>query len=724
MNRRNLLAAGTAAALIPLTAKAAASPMPTLPTPPVARQEPRRIEQLGRVRVDEYAWMKDDNWQQVLHDPKLIKADVKAHLDAENAYFKAMLASTEPLQAAMFEEMKGRIKEDDSSVPSPDGVWDYYIRYETGAQHPFYCRQPRGKTDGEEILLDAEALARGKAFSEIGAAEHSPDHGLFAYAEDAQGSEVYTIYVKDLATGGILPGPVENTYADFTWSPDSQWLFWTHRDENGRPDKIFRRPARGGAGSDVLVYHEEDEGFFIGVYTLASNGFIAISCGNQETSEIRLISASDPTATPVLVEPRKVGVLYDLEQWGDDFIIRTNAGDAVDFKLVRTPVDKPGAAHWRDFVAHKTGRLIMGITAFKDHLVRLEKSDALNRVVVLNAAHDETVLRFDEEAYAISLEGGYEYDTTTLRFAYQSPTTPKQWFDQDMATGQRTLRKTQEIPSGHNPADYVTRRLNARTADGQEAPIFLLMKKGTRLDGSAPLLLYGYGSYGSSNEPTFNIRQFSLVDRGWIWAVACVRGGSEKGWGWFLDGRKFTKKNTFTDFIACAEHLHGAGYGKPANTVAFGRSAGGMLMGAVANMRPDLFAGIIAGVPFVDELNTMSDASLPLTPPEWPEWGNPLTDPQAYDYIESYAGYEQVRAKPYPAVLAYAGLSDPRVTYWEPEKWTSRLRQHTTSSNPVLLWVNMDAGHAGSAGRFDYLKEIARDLAFATWAVDRGWTRA
>ncbi|MFZ5670788.1 MAG: S9 family peptidase [Pseudomonadota bacterium] len=724
MNRRDLLAAGAAAALIPATTKAA-SPAMTAPTPPVARQDPRRIEQLGRVRVDEYAWMKDDNWQKVLHDPGLIKADVKAHLTAENAYFKQMMAATEPLQAAMFGEMKGRIKEDDSSVPSPDGPWEYYTRFETGAQHPFYCRRPRGKAGGEQILLDAEALAKGKAFSQIGAADHSPDHALFAYAEDAQGSEVFRIYVKDLATGEVLPGPVEDSYADFTFSPDSKWLFWTHRDENGRPDKIYRRPSRGGAGSDVLVYEEEDEGFFLGVSTLSSNAYVAIWCGNQETSEVRLIPASDLTAEPFVVEPRREAVLYDLEHWGDDFIIRTNRDGAVDFKLCRTPVDAPGAANWKDFVPHQPGRLISGVSAYRNHLVRLEKVDALNRIVVTAAgAMAEHSLVFEEEAYALGLEAGYEYDTPLMRFVYQSPTTPRQWFDYDMASRERTLRKTQEIPSGHDPADYVTRRLNARAADGQEVPVFVLMKKGTKLDGSAPLLLYGYGSYGSSNEPTFNIRQFSLVDRGWIWATACVRGGAEKGWGWFLDGRKFRKKNTFTDFIACAEHLHAAGFGRPANTVAFGRSAGGLLMGAITNMRPDLFAGVIAGVPFVDALNTMSDASLPLTPPEWPEWGNPLTDPQAYDYIESYAPYEQVRAKAYPAVLAYAGLSDPRVTYWEPEKWTSRLRRMTTSGKPVLLWVNMEAGHAGSAGRFDYLKEIARDLAFAVWAVDEGWKQA
>ena len=733
MNRRTLMASATAlaaAAALPAIAQSKASqpkaamPASAKPVPPVAKTLPKTIEQLGRTRVDEYAWMKDDNWQKVLHDPKIIKADVKEHLDAENAYFKAMTASTLPLQETMFQEMKGRIKEDDASVPEADGAFEYYSRFETGAQHAIHARRPKGQPNGPEtILLNEEAESKGKAFYEVGDASHSPDHARFAFMLDEQGSEVYRLYVRDIADGKAVGEPVESVLG-FCWSPDSKYLFWVLRDENGRPAKVFRRPAGGGARDDVLVYDEPDEGFFVGVGVTPSQAFIVIGVGNQETSETWLIPGKDPTAKAAVLEPRKVGTLYDAVDWDGKFVIRTNADGAVDFKVVTAPLDAPGKANWKDWVAHKPGRLIDGLAAYKNHLVRLEKVDALNRITVTARGGDEHPLGFEEEVYALSLDGGLEYDTPTLRFIYQSPTTPKQWFDYDMNSRKRTLLKTQEIPSGHNPVDYVARRLNAKAADGAEVPIFVLMKKGTKLDGSAPLMLYGYGSYGMANDPSFSIRNFSLVDRGWIWATACVRGGSEKGWGWFLDGRKFTKKNSFTDFVACAEHLHGAGYGAPANTVAYGRSAGGLLMGAITNLRPDLWAGVIAGVPFVDVLNTMSDATLPLTPPEWPEWGDPLTDPKAYDYIASYSPYDNVAAKPYPAVLAYAGLSDPRVTYWEPEKWTQRLRRNTTSGKPILLWVNMEAGHAGSSGRFDYLKETGRDLAFAVWAVEKGWEKA
>ena len=723
MNRRDLLAATAAAALTTtLSTRSAMSATPK-PVPPVARKIPKRTEQLGRVRVDDYAWMKDDNWQKVLRDPTLIKADVKEHLTAENAYTKAMLASTEPLQATLFEEMKGRIKEDDASVPDADGPWEYYTRFEKGAQHPIHARRPRGRTDGEVILLDEEAESKGKAFYQVGAASHTDDHRYYGWAVDEQGSEVLRIHVKEIATGKLVGEPVESVN-DFVFSPDSKWIFWTLRDDNGRPAKIYRRPIGGAAKDDVLVYDEPDEGFFIGAGVTQSRKWIMISCGNQETSEVSLIPAADPTAQPKVVEPRQVGVRYDVEHWNDRFVIRTNADGAVDFKLVTAPEDKPGKAGWQDWVAFKPGSLILGTTAFRDHFVRLEKVDALNRIVITARDGGEHAIAFDEEVYALGLDGGYEYDTTTLRFTYTSMTTPRQWFDYDMATRKRTLRKTQEIPSGHDPAKYETRRLNAKAADGAEVPIFVLMKKGTKLDGSAPLLLYGYGSYGISQEPNFSIRNLSLVDRGWIWATACPRGGAEKGWGWFLDGKKFKKKNTFTDFIACAEHLHANGYGKPERTVAYGGSAGGLLMGAITNMRPELWAGIIAAVPFVDVINTMSDTSLPLTPPEWPEWGNPIEDPEAYDYMMSYSPYDQVSAKPYPAVLATGGLSDPRVTYWEPEKWAAKLRDHTTSGDPILLKINMEAGHGGASGRFDFLKEIALDYAFAVWAVDRGWTKA
>ncbi|MGZ3397682.1 MAG: S9 family peptidase [Caulobacteraceae bacterium] len=704
--------------------------MPT-PVPPVAKIAPVNHEQLGRTRTDDYAWMKDDNWREVLRDPSAIKSDVKEYLRAENAYVKAMLASTEGLQAQMFQEMKGRIKEDDSSVPAPDGAFAYYARYAPGGQHPIYARRPRGagpadQEGGEQVLLDADAMSKGKPFFQVGAAEHSADHRLYAFAVDEQGSEVYRVFVKDLETGEVLPRPVESSTGDFVFSPCSQWLFWIWRDAEGRPARLYRRPVRGGPADDVLVYEEPDDGFFMAVSLTSSRAYVVLGLGNQETSEARLIPASDPTAEPKVIEPRTVGLRYEVDHWPDatgtgGFVIRTNADGAVDFKLVEAETADPSRARWRDLVPHRPGRFVTGFHAYRDHLVRLERVDANNRIVVRTRDGAEHAIAFDEEAYALSLEGGYEYDTAVTRFVYQSPTTPRQWFDYDMATRERTLLKTQEIPSGHDPAAYVTRRLNARARDGQLVPITVLMKKGTPLDGSAPLLLYGYGSYGAAMEPSFSIRNLSLVDRGWIWATAHIRGGSEKGWGWFLDGRKDRKKNSFTDFVDCAEHLIEEGYGKAGRIVAYGGSAGGMLMGAVANMRPDLWAGIIAAVPFVDVLNTMSDTDLPLTPPEWPEWGNPLEDPAAYDYIASYSPYDNVSPLPYPAILATGGLSDPRVTYWEPAKWAAKIRRCSTGGRPVLLQINMEAGHGGASGRFDFLKEIALDYAFAVWAIERGW---
>ena len=691
-------------------------------TPPVARRDPKTIRQLNRTRVDDYAWMKDENWREVLRDPKVLRADIREHLEAENAYTADMLKGTEALQAQLFAEMKGRIKEDDSSVPASDGAWDYYVRYEIGAEHPVHARRPRGRTDGEVVLLDEEALAKGKAFFQVGAAHHSPDHRLYAWAADEQGSEYYTIRVTDLATGEVLPQAVDSAYGDFTFSPDSQWLFWIWRDENARPSKVYRRPARGG--EDVLVYEEADEGMFLGVGTTSDDSHVVIHVGNQETTEIWLIPAADSTASPVVAEPRRVGVKYELDHWTDRWVIRTNDDGAVDFKLARSMADVPTKATWIDFLAHQPGRYITGFAAYANHLVRAERVDVCDRIVVMAREGGEHAIAFDEEAYALSLDGGYEYETTQTRFVYQSPTTPRQWFDYDMATRERTLRKTQEIPSGHDPSRYVARRLMAPAADGELVPVTVLMLKDTPLDGSAPLLLYGYGSYGHAMEPSFSIRNLSLVDRGWIWATAHIRGGSDKGWGWFLDGRREKKVNTFTDFIACAEHLAANGYGAKGRMVAYGGSAGGMLMGAVANMRPDLWAGIIAAVPFVDVLNTMSDTSLPLTPPEWPEWGNPLEDAEAYDRIAGYSPYDNVGPREYPPILATGGLSDPRVTYWEPQKWVAKLRAHSAAKAPILLKINMEAGHGGASGRFDFLKEIALDYAFAIWAIGHGWEDA
>jgi len=685
------------------------------PAPPVPRKEPRRIEQLGRLRVDDYAWMKDDNWREVLRDPGVVRSEIRDHLVAENAYLKAVLAATEPLQARLFEEMKGRIKEDDASVPSPDGPFDYFSRYALGAQHPRHVRQRRAGGP-EEVLLDEEEAAKGKTYYAVDAASHSPDHALYAWAVDEQGSEYHDILVRDLDTGAVLPGGPTSASGSLVFSPDSRWLFWVWRDDNARPAKVFRRPARGG--DDVLIYEEVDEGMFLGVGVTADDSHILIEIQNQETSEVWLIPAGDPTAAPIVAEPRRAGVRYDLEHWNDRWLIRTNAGEAVDFALMASTAAVPKAATWDDWIGHRSGRLIAGVAAFKDHLVRLEREDARDRLVVMARDGAEHEIAFDEAAYALSLSPGYEYDTQTTRFVYQSPTTPRQWFDYDMATRVRTLRKTQEVPSGHDPALYETRRLDAIAADGERVPITLLMKKGTPLDGSAPLMLYGYGAYGHPHTPTFSTQALSLVDRGWVWASAHVRGGSDKGWGWFLDGRKFHKKNTFTDFIACAEQLISEGFGRPGRIAAYGGSAGGMLVGAVANMRPDLWGAVIAAVPFVDVLSTMSDVSLPLTPPEWPEWGNPIEDPAAYDYIASYSPYDNVVAQAYPAILARAGLSDPRVTWWEPQKWIARLREHSHSGRPVLLSCNLEAGHGGASGRFDHLKEVALDYAFAVWAIE------
>ena len=689
----------------------------TSPSPPLAPKVSHRIDQLGRTRIDDYAWMKDAAWQQVLRDPKALREDIRSHLDAENAYTQAVLGGTEALQAQLFAEMKGRIKEDDSSVPAPDGPFEYYVRYAPGAEHPVHARRPQGGAEPtEQLLLDEDALAKGKAFFQVGAASHSPDHRLFAWAADEQGSEYYTIRIKDLASGADVGTPIENAYGDFAISPDSQWLYWIFRDENARPSKVFRRPIQGS--EDVLIYEEADEGMFLGVGVASDDSHILIHVGNQETTEIWLIAADTPTAAPVVAEPRRVGVKYSLDHWTDRWVIRTNADGAVDFKLCVSDASVPAKASWRDWIVHQPGRYITGFAAFAGHLVRAERVEALDRLVVMARDGGEHIIAFDEEAYALGLEGGHEYATRAMRFVYQSPTTPRQTFDYDMASRARTLRKTQEIPSGHDPARYVARRIQACAADGQDVPITLLMLKDTPRDGSAPVMLYGYGSYGHAMEPSFSIRNLSLVDRGWIWAVAHVRGGSDKGWGWFLDGRKDKKPNTFTDFITCAEHLIGEGYATKGRIAAYGGSAGGMLVGAVANLRPELWGAVIAAVPFVDVLNTMSDTTLPLTPPEWPEWGNPIEDAGAYDRILSYSPYDQVHAAAYPPILATGGLSDPRVTYWEPAKWVARLRENTTGAAPILLKMNMDAGHGGASGRFDFLKEIALDYAFAICALD------
>ncbi len=512
----------------------------------------------------------------------------------------------------------------------------------------------------------------------------------------------------------MLEERIENAQGDVAWSADGKTLFYSVLDDNHRPSRVFRHRIGDPVADDALVYDEPDAGFFVGLSKTASGRFIAITAHDHTTSEVHVIDAARPTSAPRTIAPRETGVEYDAGDDGGRWIIRTNADGAEDFKLVAAPLDAPGRANWRDLVAHRPGRLIRATLLFRDYLARLERVDGLPRIVVTRLEDaTEHAIPFAEEIFELGLVAGFVYDTTALRFTYSSPTTPEQVFDYDMASRRRDLRKTQEIPSGHDPDAYLARRLSAVGHDGEAVPITLLHRKETPLDGSAPLLLYGYGAYGFSMPASFSANRFSLVDRGFVYAIAHVRGGMERGYRWYREGKLFDKQNSFLDFIAAAEHLIAAGYGARGRIIAHGASAGGMLVGAVANLAPELFGAVIAEVPFVDVLATMCDTGLPLTPPEWPEWGNPIADRAAYDYIAGYSPYDNVGARAYPRILATAGLTDPRVTYWEPAKWVARLRATKTDGNLVVLKTNMAAGHAGAAGRFDKLHEVALAYAFA-----------
>lgn len=680
---------------------------------PLAKRRPVASIHHGVELTDDYAWLRAANWQDVMRDPSVLDAEIRAHLEAENTYTEAQLADTRALREILFAEMKGRIKEDDSTVPSPDGSFEYYTSFVTGGQYPLLARRPRGGT-GETVLLDGNREALGKSYWQLGAAAHSHDHRLLAYAVDDKGSELFTIRIRDLETGQDLLDSIPDTRGGVVWARDNRTLFYTRLDANHRPLYVYRHTVGTPAEADVLLYEEKDVGFYVGVGETQSGRFIQIDAHDHQTNEIYLIDAFAPHSGMRLVAPRRHGHEYQVEHHGERLIITTNSGGAEDFRICEAPIDAPEEENWREILAHKPGRLIIETVAFRDHLVRLEREDGLPRIVIRRLADGtEHAIAFDEEAYSLSMSAGYEFDTSMLRFVYSSMTTPAQVFDYDMEVRERTLRKTQEVPSGHDPGDYVTRRIQAPAPDGELVPISILYRKGTPLDGSAPLFLYGYGSYGIPIPASFSTTRLSLVDRGFIYAIAHVRGGKDKGYRWYTEGKLDKKLNTFTDFIAAGEHLAKLGFTRRGSIVANGGSAGGMLMGVVANMAPDLFLGIIADVPFVDVLNTMLDETLPLTPPEWPEWGNPIVSKADFDIIRSYSPYENVERKAYPHILAYGGLTDPRVTYWEPAKWVARLRERNTSTNLLLLKTNMEAGHGGASGRFEQLKEIALDYAFA-----------
>ena len=691
---------------------------PRPPTPPRADVRPSPRSAHGIAWTDEYAWVRAENWREVLSDPGRLPSEIRALLEAENAYADALLAPTAELQKELVREMRARLKEDDSEPPQVDGPWAYYSRYRQGGQHRIYCR--RSREGGEEtVLIDGDARAEGKLFFRCVSASHSPDHTKFAGSVDELGSEMLTIRVRDLARGEDLSDIVVNATDDVVWTRDSKAILYVEQDENHRPFRVMLHRLGTDQREDAEVFSETDPAWFIGLQATRLGRSALIVVHGHDGSETHAVDLDQPTAKPLLITPRRPGLFYDVMDHGDCFYIRTNS-HARDFKVVVARRNAPDEANWRDVVRHRDSRFIADATLFRNFLVVLAREESRPRLIVHDlesgAEHD---IAFDEETYAIHLETVYEFDCRLLRFSFSSMDRPEEIIDYDCTTRARTVVKKREAP-GFDPERFLTRLVFARAEDGESVPVSVLMKRDLELDGRAPLLLYAYGAYGYPVEASFSSNRLSLVDRGFVYAIAHVRGGTEKGWRWYEGGKLLNKPNTFGDFLAAARHLIAEGYTGAGRIVAQGASAGGLLMGAVANLAPDLFAGIIADVPFVDALSTMLDASLPLTPPEWLEWGDPIRDPAAFDVIRSYSPYDNVRAKAYPAILALGGLADPRVTYWEPAKWVARLRANMTGGGPVLLRIAMEAGHGGRPGRFDRLEEVARNYAFAIACVSGG----
>ncbi len=681
---------------------------------PVAERRPLEIEQHGIKRIDNYAWLRDAQWQEVLRDPGELDADIRSYLEAENGYYETATDDLAALREQLFQEMRGRIREDDSSVPQVDGDYAYSVRYREGGEYPIYVRTSRngGK---ETILFDGDKEGEGEDFFRVSDVAHSRDHTLIAYGVDRLGSEYYDLRIRNLATGNEFDETVGSTDGDAVWAADSKSFYYVERDDNQRPKRVKHHLLGSDPANDRLVYEEADDSYFLSIGESQSGEYIFIGSNKGTSSEYRFLRAdAKPGTQPTLIAARAEDELYYPEHHGDSFYIQTNADGAVDFKIVRTPIATPGRDNWADWLAHEPGTYINFFVPLADWFVRLERENALPRIVVSDYSGENTyTVDFPEAAYNVALSAGYEYDTDNLRFTYESPSTPGQTYDFNLKTRERELRKTQEVPSGHYPELYAVERLFVTADDGAKIPVTVLRLKSTPVDGAAPLLLYGYGSYGATMEAWFSTSVLSLVDRGVVYATAHIRGSSAKGRQWYLDGKLEKKKNTFSDFAQAAETLQEKGYGRKGETVIYGGSAGGLLVGATLNLRPDLFGGAIAAVPFVDVINTISDAELPLTPPEWVEWGDPITDPKAYETITAYSPYDNIRNDvEYPPLLATGGLTDYRVTYWEPAKWVARMRAEA-KGGPFFLKMNMDAGHSGSAARFERLKERTHDYAFA-----------
>jgi oligopeptidase B len=665
--------------------------------PPAARKIPHSAVIHGETLTDEWSYLRNRE-----------HPDTIPYLEAENRYTNEVMAPAAELETKIYEEMVSRIQETDSSVPSRNGAFEYYIRTEQGLQYGIHCRRALAGDRSEQILLDCNAMAHGREYFGLAYYLVSPDGSLMAFAVDGDGSEVYTLRFRDLTGQADLPVEIQNVYYSGGWT-DNRNFFYTTLDETKRPYRLWHHQV-GSTEPDRLVYEEPDMRFNISVERSRSGEFLLLTIDSHATSEVRYLPTSDPAGEFRLLKPRVHGVEYYAEHQGGYFWIRSNE-NAVNFRLLRAPDTNP--AEWEEVIAHRAGVSLEGVEGFRDYLVIVERENGLKqfRIADTRQGFDTHLIEFDEPTYTIFVDDNEEYATSTLRFLYNSLVTPRSIYDYDMSTRTRELKKTYAVLGGYDPAQYASERILATAPDGAKVPVSLVYRRDTPRDGSAPLYLNGYGSYGIVTEPSFSSDRLSLLDRGWIFAIAHIRGSGDLGRPWYEDGKLLRKKNSFTDFIACAERLIEGRYTSNDRLAIAGGSAGGLLMGAVMNLRPDLFHSVVAHVPFVDVINTMLDETLPLTVAEYDEWGNPNEKPY-FDYMRSYAPYENVQRADYPNVLVTAGLNDPRVSYWEPAKWVAKLRDRKTDSNVIVLRTNMGAGHGGPSGRYSRLKEKAFEYAF------------
>jgi len=677
-------------------------------TPPVAERRPVTIEHHGDSRTDDYAWLRDPGY------PDVQTPEILDYLKAENAYREAVMAPLAGLQETLFQELKGRLKDDDRGVPMKSGPWYYSWRFEKGAQYRTHFRIPfdQGPEGPPQTILDEPALAEGVEYLSVRAVDPSPDHRLLAYSTDTDGSERYTIRVRDLETGADLPDAIPNTSGSPAWATDNGTLFYVRLDEQLRPSSVWRHALGTAVEDDVEIYRESDPGFMSSVHLGRDERYLFINSGDHETSEVRFLPADAPETAPRLISARKTGRLYDADHRDGVFWILTDDTHP-NQRLVTAPVDTPDIDHWEEVIAASDAVYLTGLDVFQDWMVIEEREAGVEHLRIRRFDDgSEHRIGFPEPAYAVFTAGNAEFDQAHLRVAYQSLVTQPTVWDYDVTTRDRTVRKVQEIPSGYDASLYVSEREMAPSHDGTLVPVTIVRRRDTPTDGSAPLYLYAYGSYGANMDPWFSTARLSLLDRGFIFALANPRGGSELGKYWYETGKLEHKVNTFHDVIAVARHLATKGYTREGNMALAGGSAGGLMVGATVNMAPDLFRAAAGHVPFVDVLNTMLDDTLWLTPGEYPEWGNPVATAEEYQRIKAYSPYDNVEAKAYPNLFVTGGLSDPRVTYWEPAKWTAKLRATKTDDNLLVMRMNMGAGHGGKSGRYESLHELAEEYAF------------